>query len=84
MSTTPGQTTQVRLAAYPDGEPQDSDFEIVTVDLPELQDGQVLLRSIYLSPDPYMRGRAPRTASPATSSSPSSAGRRTPSSTHGR
>lgn len=57
MSTTPGQTTQIRLAAYPDGEPQDSDFETVTVDLPELQDGQVLLRSIYLSLDPYMRGR---------------------------
>ena len=43
MSTTPGQTTQVRLAAYPDGEPQDTDFETVTADLPELQDGQVLV-----------------------------------------
>jgi NADPH-dependent curcumin reductase CurA len=63
MSTTPGQSTQVRLAAYPDGEPQDSDFETVTVDLPELQDGQVLLRSIYLSLDPYMRGRMSRAKS---------------------
>ncbi|MBB2891865.1 NADP-dependent oxidoreductase [Flexivirga oryzae] len=50
-------TTQIRLAAYPVGMPQDSDFETVTVDLPALADGQVLLRTIYLSLDPYMRGR---------------------------
>lgn len=50
-------TTQIRLAARPVGEPQDSDFEIVTADLPELTDGQVLLRTVYLSLDPYMRGR---------------------------
>lgn len=50
-------TTQVRLAARPVGEPKDSDFEIVTADLPEPGDGQVLLRTVYLSLDPYMRGR---------------------------
>ena len=50
-------TTQIRLAARPVGEPQDSDFEFITADLPELADGQVLLRTIYLSLDPYMRGR---------------------------
>lgn len=50
-------STQIRLASYPDGMPQDSDFETVTVELPELADGQVLLRTIYLSLDPYMRGR---------------------------
>ncbi|MDP3893227.1 MAG: NADP-dependent oxidoreductase, partial [Nocardioides sp.] len=50
-------TTQVRLAAYPVGEPQDSDFEIVEAELPALEDGQVLLRTVYLSLDPYMRGR---------------------------
>jgi NADPH-dependent curcumin reductase CurA len=61
------QTTQIRLAAYPVGEPQDSDFETVTVDLPELQDGQVLLRSIYLSLDPYMRGRMSQAKSYAAS-----------------
>lgn len=61
------QSTQVRLAAYPVGEPQDSDFETVTVDLPELQDGQVLLRSIYLSLDPYMRGRMSQAKSYAAS-----------------
>ncbi len=51
------QTTQIRLAARPDGEPKAADFETVTVDLPPLEDGQVLLRVRYLSLDPYMRGR---------------------------
>lgn len=51
------ETTQIRLAAYPVGEPADSDFETVTTTLPELADGQVLLRTIFLSLDPYMRGR---------------------------
>ncbi|WGY04604.1 NADP-dependent oxidoreductase [Nocardioides sp. QY071] len=51
------QTTQIRLAARPVGEPTDDDFAFVTEDLPALADGQVLLRTIYLSLDPYMRGR---------------------------
>ena len=50
-------TSQIRLVARPVGEPQDSDFEQVEVPLPELGEGQVLLRTIYLSLDPYMRGR---------------------------
>jgi len=51
------QTTQVRLARRPHGEPVADDFETVTTDLPPLEDGQVLLRVRYLSLDPYMRGR---------------------------
>ncbi|MGJ9411896.1 NADP-dependent oxidoreductase [Aeromicrobium sp. CF4.19] len=51
------QTTQIRLTARPVGEPKDSDVETATVDLPELAEGEVLLRTIYLSLDPYMRGR---------------------------
>ena len=51
------QSTQIVLAARPDGEPTAADFETVTVDLPPLEDGQVLLRVRYLSLDPYMRGR---------------------------
>jgi NADPH-dependent curcumin reductase CurA len=51
------QTTQIRLASRPEGVPADENFETVTVDLPALEDGQVLLRVIYLSLDPYMRGR---------------------------
>ncbi|MGZ4436098.1 MAG: NADP-dependent oxidoreductase [Nocardioidaceae bacterium] len=51
------QSTQIRLAARPVGEPDASTFETVTVDLPEVGEGQVRLRTIYLSLDPYMRGR---------------------------
>jgi NADPH-dependent curcumin reductase CurA len=51
------QTTQILLAKRPVGETDDSCFETTTVDLPDLQDGQVLLRVVYLSLDPYMRGR---------------------------
>lgn len=50
-------STQIRLAAYPVGEPGDDAYETTTEALPELADGQVLLRTIYLSLDPYMRGR---------------------------
>ncbi|WP_431958354.1 NADP-dependent oxidoreductase [Nocardia lijiangensis] len=51
------ESTQIRLAARPEGEPKDTDFAVATVELPELGDGQVLLRVLYLSLDPYMRGR---------------------------
>ena len=48
---------QIVLAAYPEGAPKDSDFHHVESALPETGDGQVLCRAIYLSLDPYMRGR---------------------------
>ena len=51
------ETTQVRLVRRPVGEPQDHDFELATTDLPPVGPGEVLLRTIYLSLDPYMRGR---------------------------
>ncbi|WP_110241972.1 NADP-dependent oxidoreductase [Nocardioides gilvus] len=51
------QSTQIILAARPVGEPDDACFETRVVDLPDLEDGQVLLRTVYLSLDPYMRGR---------------------------
>ena len=51
------ESTQIRLIRRPFGEPQDSDFETTTEQLPALEDGQVLPRTIYLSLDPYMRGR---------------------------
>src|SRR4051812_19661063 len=51
------QSTQLVLSRRPVGEPPHADFETVTLDLPPLADGQVLLRVVYLSLDPYMRGR---------------------------
>src|SRR5689334_18975833 len=60
-------STQVLLAKRPVGEPGDDTYEFRDVELPELQDGQLLLRVLYLSLDPYMRGRmsdAPSYAAP--------------------
>jgi NADPH-dependent curcumin reductase CurA len=51
------QTVQVLLASRPTGEPTDENFEFATQDLPDPVDGELLLRVIYLSLDPYMRGR---------------------------
>ncbi|MFY9513063.1 MAG: NADP-dependent oxidoreductase [Rubrivivax sp.] len=48
---------QVVLASRPDGEPTPANFRTVELPVPELQDGQVLVRHHYLSLDPYMRGR---------------------------
>ncbi|GAB3992734.1 NADP-dependent oxidoreductase [Nocardioides marmoraquaticus] len=61
------QSIQVRLAQRPVGNPGDDTYDIGPVDLPALEDGQVLLRVVYLSLDPYMRGRmsdAPSYAAP--------------------
>src|SRR3984957_6983894 len=48
---------QIKLVAVPVGMPKESDFELVEVPVPHPKDGQVLLRTLYLSVDPYMRGR---------------------------
>ncbi|MFZ0959554.1 MAG: NADP-dependent oxidoreductase [Terriglobia bacterium] len=48
---------RIVLAARPHGEPRAEDFRMEAVDLQSPADGQVLLRTIYLSLDPYMRGR---------------------------
>jgi NADPH-dependent curcumin reductase CurA len=48
---------EIRLAARPHGEPQPGDFDLASVELPDLADGQVLVRNTYMSVDPYMRGR---------------------------
>lgn len=60
-------STQILLAKRPQGEPGDDAFSFVDEELPELEEGQVLLRVVYLSLDPYMRGRmssAPSYAAP--------------------
>jgi NADPH-dependent curcumin reductase len=48
---------QVLLEHRPQGAPQESDFRIVEGPVPEIADGQFLIRGRYLSLDPYMRGR---------------------------
>lgn len=46
-----------RLASRPHGKPVLENFEFGELPLPSLEEGDLLLRTIYLSLDPYMRGR---------------------------
>src|SRR5215468_3522225 len=48
---------RIVLASRPVGEPKLSDLRIEDCDVPTPGAGQVLLRTIWLSLDPYMRGR---------------------------
>jgi NADPH-dependent curcumin reductase CurA len=47
---------QVRLAARPVGTPTRADWSFTTEPVPELAEGDVLVRTLYLSLDPAMRG----------------------------
>src|SRR5918994_5483424 len=48
---------RIVLASRPEGEPKPDNFRLVTSEVPTPADGQVLLRTLWLSLDPYMRGR---------------------------
>ena len=48
---------RVVLAGRPEGVPTEANFRLETVDRPKPGEGQVLLRTLWLSLDPYMRGR---------------------------
>ena len=48
---------EVVLAARPQGEPKSSDFELREADEREPGDGEVAVRNVFVSVDPYMRGR---------------------------
>jgi len=48
---------QILLKSRPDGAPDLGNFELVQSPVPEPGDGEVLMRTRYLSLDPYMRGR---------------------------
>jgi NADPH-dependent curcumin reductase len=48
---------RVLLKSRPVGEPKPTDFEIVEAPLPGAGEGEILCRTIWLSLDPYMRGR---------------------------
>jgi NADPH:quinone reductase len=48
---------QFTLAARPVGMPKELDFQLVEAPVPPLSEGQLLLRTLFLSVDPYMRSR---------------------------
>jgi NADPH-dependent curcumin reductase CurA len=58
---------RVILHSRPEGAPTAENFRTEQVEIPALREGQVLLRTLWLSLDPYMRGRmsdAPSYAAP--------------------
>ncbi len=48
---------EIRLASRPTGVPNASNFTLAETTLDQLQDQQVLVRNLFMSVDPYMRGR---------------------------
>jgi NADPH-dependent curcumin reductase CurA len=48
---------EIRLKSRPVGMPAPENFELVEIDLPEPGPGEALVRNLWMSVDPYMRGR---------------------------
>ncbi len=48
---------QVQLASRPTGPVEESNFKVVETDMPKPGGGEILVRNLWLSLDPYMRGR---------------------------
>src|SRR5437773_968460 len=53
----PSMNRQILLRRRPSGMPEPGDFELVESPVPTPGEGEFLCRTIYLSLDPYMRGR---------------------------
>lgn len=51
----PTTTREIHLAARPDGWPKPSDFALVPTELPDPAAGQLVVRNLFMSVDPYMR-----------------------------
>ena len=48
---------EIQLASRPNGIPTAANFTLARTGLKPLQDQEVLVRNLYMSVDPYMRGR---------------------------
>jgi NADPH-dependent curcumin reductase CurA len=48
---------EIHLKSRPVGLPEAANFEVATVELPDPGQGEVLVRNMWMSVDPYMRGR---------------------------
>ena len=53
----PATNRQFVLESRPNGLPTEANFKLIDTPIPALTDGQFLARALYLSVDPYMRGR---------------------------
>ncbi|MBP6862736.1 MAG: NADP-dependent oxidoreductase [Neisseriaceae bacterium] len=63
MSQNTQHNRQFLLASRPHGQPQPDNFRLNLAPIPTPKAGEVLLRTVYLSIDPYMRGRMSDAAS---------------------
>ncbi len=57
LNAAPVHSREWQLVRRPTGWPRDDDFALVTRQVREPDDGEVVVRNLYLSVDPYMRGR---------------------------
>ena len=57
MAAIPKTHRRVVLVRRPPGEPAESDFRVEEAAVPEPRHGEVLVKVLYLSLDPYQRGR---------------------------
>lgn len=64
------QQTRIILAARPEGAPRLEDFAVTNGPVPDPAAGELLLRTLYLSLDPYLRGRMGSSASHSSSTPP--------------
>ncbi|MEP6818673.1 MAG: NADP-dependent oxidoreductase [bacterium] len=48
---------EIQFASRPTGMPTLDNFKIVDAEVPQLNDGEVFVRTLYISVDPYLRGR---------------------------
>ncbi len=48
---------KIRLKKRAAGMPSEDDFELDEVEIRDLGEGEVLVKNIYMSVDPYVRGR---------------------------
>ena len=48
---------QITLKSRPIGVPQPTDFEVVEAETRAPGEGEVLVENVFMSVDPYMRGR---------------------------
>jgi len=51
------QNKEIRFASRPAGLPTLDNFQTVDTDVRQLNEGEVLVRTLYISVDPYLRGR---------------------------
>jgi NADPH-dependent curcumin reductase CurA len=48
---------EIQLISHPKGIPTAANFTLAVTELPQLHEGEVLVRNLFMSVDPYMRGR---------------------------